>query len=567
MFLMSHSGSRFFLASVALYWSWLAPDLAAATHYVCDCGGGSDVDCQIGDDGAPGTMINPWRSYEKARIAFGSLSAGDAIRFCQGGAWDIDAGTRWVNTSCRSTNRCTVGDYAAPWASGDEGRPILRRLDDSHGFALEDGGNAEHEEGYIFENLVLRGSGNDSGWGFFLYNDVDDVLIRNLSISGFAIGVHLAGSNACNQSDPVCDGQNDRIHLRDSSIFDNDRQGWLGASNGTQIVGNHFEANGSTAIFDHNIYVSGSSGGQTQGIRILNNTLFRSALDSQGVCRGVSLVVHGEHDDLLIEGNEVWEEVGLAGGGCWGVAVDNGYGSAEGFSNVIIAGNTIRNVGNLAIGVGACADCTIENNVIIHDQAFGVTAIAAPDRSLGTGDLVQDDITVRNNSIWIGPASGGTGISVRDMGNDHTIVSNAIHYVGNNNNFNCIRADLPLSSYTEIDNNICHFPNAGGAEWSDGFGTAPDPLSAWQSASGFGSGSQLAAPGFSDPVNLDLSADSAGAAMVDGGHLGFSTAVDHDGFSRDPLPDVGAWEWGVTAGIFADGFEAADVSAWSGSAP
>jgi hypothetical protein len=460
-----------------------------------------------------------------------------------------------------------VGDYFPPWASGDEVRPILQRLDDSHGFALEDGGNAEHEEGYVFENLELRGSGNDAGWGFFLYNNIDDVVLRNLSISGFAIGVHLAGSNTCNQNDPTCDGQNDRISLEGSSVFDNDRQGWLGASNETRIVSNHFENNGTTAIFDHNIYISGSSGGQTTGIRVLDNTLFRSALDSGGVCRGVSLVVHGQHDDLRIEGNEVWEEIGLAGGGCWGIAVDNGYGSAEGFTHVVIAGNKVRNVGNLAIGVGACADCSIENNVIVHNQPFGGTAIAAPDRGLGAGDLAQDDITVRNNSIWIGPASGGTAISIRDMGDNHVAVSNAIQYAGTSSSFNCFRTDLPASSYTEIANNICHFPSAAGAEWSDGYGASPDPLSAWQIASGFGSGSQMADPGFSDPDSTDLSADSAAATMIDAGHLGLSTTVDHQGFSRSPLPDVGAWEWGITGSIFADGFEASDTSSWSSREP
>ena len=74
-----------------------------------------------------------------------------------------------------------------------------------------------------------------------------------------------------------------------------------------------FEGNGTTAVYDHNIYISGSSGGETQGIIVRGNRLYRSALDGGGVCQGVSMVVHGEHRDLLIEGNEVWEDVGLAG--------------------------------------------------------------------------------------------------------------------------------------------------------------------------------------------------------------------------------------------------------------
>lgn len=535
---------------------------AAQERFVCSCDTGSDADCQIGSDAASGSISEPWLTYEKARTEFSVLSPGGAIRFCRGGAWDVIAGTRWVNQSCEAGNPCVVGDYAAPWSSGDEPRPVIQRLDSTHGFALEDGGDAEHEEGYVFENLDLRGSGTGSGWGFFLYNDIDDVEIRNLSITDFGIGVHLAGSNACNASDPECDGRNERITLRSSTIRDNSAQGWLGASSGSQILHNDFEGNGSTAVFDHNIYVSGSGGGQTQGIRVIGNRLYRSALDIDGVCRGVSLVVHGEHDDLRIEGNEISEDIGLAGGGCWGIAVDNGYSSAEGFTNVVIAGNTVRNVGNLAIGVGACANCTIENNVIVHDQDFGITAIAAPDRSLGSGDLPQDDIVVRNNSIWIGPDSGGTAISVRDMGNDHIVVSNAIHYDGSSSSFNCLNVDLPLGSYQEIDHNICHFPNAPGAEWSNSFGTSPDPLSAWQTASGFGGQSQHADPGFADPAVFDLSAISGASAMVDSGHPTLSSETEIHDLLRDTLPDVGAYEWGISP-FFADGLESGDTSAWS----
>lgn len=536
--------------------------VTAQQHYVCSCDTGSDTDCQAGSDSASGDIDTPWLSYEKARNEFSNLAPGGAIRFCRGGAWDVTAGTRWVNQACLAGNPCLVGDYAASWSSGDEARPIIQRLDSTHGFALEDGGDAEHEEGYVFENLDLRGTGTDSGWGFFLYNDIDDVVIRNLSIMDFAIGVHLGGSNTCNGADQDCDGRNERITLRDSTIRDNSAQGWLGASTGTLILNNHFENNGSTAIFDHNIYVSGSSGGPTDGIRVVGNRLYRSALDISGVCRGVSLVVHGEHDDLRIEGNEVWEDVELAGGGCWGIAVDNGYGSAEGFTNIVIARNTVRNVGNLAIGVGACADCMIENNVIIHDQDFGITGIAAPNRSLGAGDLPQDDIVVRNNSIWIGPDSGGTAISVRDMGNNHIVVGNSIHYAGTSSSFNCLRVDLPPGDYQDIDHNICHFPNAPGAEWSDGYGTSPDPLSAWQTASGFGDLSQMIDPAFTDPTNSNLAAASEVSPMVDTGHPTLSSSTEISGVPRGPQPDVGAYEWRNDTWLFADGFESGGFSLW-----
>jgi len=538
---------------------------AGAEFHVCSCDTGADVDCVTGSDGAAGSPAAPWLTFEKARLEFADLAAGDAIRFCRGGAWDIDAGTRWVNVNCEATAPCVVGDYSALWASGDEARPILTRTDGAHGFALEDGGDAEHEEGYLFENLDLRGT--PTGWGFFLYNDIDDVTLRNLSITDFGIGVHLAGSNACNGGDPECDGRNERIVLEDSYIGRNEDQGWLGASSGSKILRNSFEANGSTAVFDHNIYVSGSGEGQTQGVEVVGNTLYQSALDSDGVCRGVSLVVHGTHDDLLIADNIVREDVGFAGQGCWGIAIDNGYSSAEGFTNVVIRGNTVLNVGNVAIGVGSCVDCTIENNVIVHQQEFGVTAIAAPDRSPGDGDLEQDNITVRNNSIWIDTASGATAIYVREFGDDHVVVSNAIHNTGASSGFNCLDVDLPPSAYTEIDHNLCWFPDAPNAEWANGFGSSPDALQAWRNATGFGDESAMADPGFADPAAFDLAAASEAVAMIDAGHPSLSSSTGFGGSTRGADPDAGAWEWGAGELIFIDGFESGDTSVWDVTVP
>jgi hypothetical protein len=531
----------------------------AAEIFVCDCKAEADPDCVAGSDSGTGSEIDPWQSYEAARIAFGSIAPGDAIRFCRGGVWNVSAGTRWINSSCQAESRCVVADYSPPWGSGDEARPRLIRIDGSHGFALEDGGNAEHEEGYLFENLDLRSTTGD-GNGFFLYNDIDDVEIRNVSIDGFAIGVHLAGSNPCS-ADPDCDGKNDRLVLRNARITNNVAQGWLGASNGTQILDSIFEGNGTTAVYDHNIYISGSSGGQTEGMVVRHNRLHRSAIDGSGACQAVSLVVHGEHRDLLIEGNEIWEDVGLAGQGCWGIAVDPGYGSAEGFIGVTIRGNRVENTGNMLIGVAACQDCLIENNIVINRQDFAAIAIAAPDRALGSGDLEQDAVVIRNNSILVG-GGGGTAILLGGQGDEHIVVSNAIYYTGASSSFNCFRFELSLSAYAAIDNNICYTPAAASADWVDGYGG----LAAWRTASGFDLNSFSGNPGFSDPLAGDLSAISATALLVDNGHPSLSSPIEIGGLPRPQPPDIGAHEYGVD-GIFSDGFESGGLTFWSRSVP
>jgi hypothetical protein len=538
------------LAFAAAGLALLAPrEGRAATYHVCDCTGDADADCAAGDDAADGTTpATPWRTYEKARGGFGNLAAGDSILFCDGGAFDIPTGGRWVNTACRADNPCTVSDYAPPWGSGDEERPLLVRSGTGHAFALEDGGDAEHEEGYVLSNLrlVCATCGSEDGWAFFLYNDIDDVVIENVLMDGFSIGVHQAGSNACSD-DPLCDGKNARLTVRGCTIINSISQGFLGSGDGTVIEGNYFENNGTREIFDHNLYYSGSQEGET-GSRIVGNELYRSAVNADGQCAAVSLVVHGTHTDLLIEGNLVREDPGLAGAGCWGIAVDGGYDEPESFTGVVIRGNEVRNVGNTAIGVSSCVSCLIENNVVVSEQeGFGTIGIAVPDRDRGEGDAETTNADVRNNSIYMS-GGGGTGISVGTEGAGHMIVSNAILYAGTDPGWQCLSAGLAPSSYEAIDYNICFFPSAGsGAEWEQGSGASPDPLGAWQAASGFDGSSRLADPGFTSPGGPDfnLRASSADAAMVDAGHPTLSSAVDFDGNARDSSPDVGAFEHGA----------------------
>ena len=517
----------------------------ANSYYVCSCASDADSDCQAGDDNGTGTLNDPWETYAQARQTFGTLAAGESILFCEGGAWELtDNDTRWVNGNCQADNRCLVGSYTPTWASGDEARPIINQTIDGNLFRLEDGGDAEHEEGYIIENLDLR-SLISTRSGIFLYNDIDDVEIRNVNIQGFRLGVQLGNANPCS-ADPECDGRNERITLRDSTILNNTSQGWLGASNGTQIINNYFEGNGDANQFDHNIYISGSAGEQTHGMRIIGNQLYRSSQGNTNNCDGVSLVVHGVHDDLVIEGNEIWEDAGTANGGCWGIAVDNGYSDEpEAFTNIIIRNNVVRNVGNLSIGVGACADCLIENNIIINEQTYGVTAIAAPDRALLAGDLPQDNITIRNNSIWLN-AVGSRGILVNDLGDNHVVVSNAIYYAGTSDNFDCFSVNLPTAAFDAFDYNLCYYPNASGADWSSQDSTLND----WQTNTGFDLNSWNADPGFTNPAVGDFTAVSASATIVDNGHPTLSSTQDINGGFRTPPSDIGAHEWEML--LFSD---------------
>jgi len=287
---------------------------------------------------------------------------------------------------------------------------------------MEDGGNADHDEGYVISNLILRGTG---GRGIFIYNDADFIDILDVEIYGFQIGIHLAGSNPANAGS---DGRNSDLRVRRVFIHDNNDQGFLGGGDNLLIEDSLFVNNGfDSAVFNHNIYLNGAGGAVSNEI-VRNNKLYQSAMVG-GECSGVSLVAHGFHTNLLIENNVVWEDVGAVGPGCWGIAIDNGYGgTSELFPGLIIRGNTVVNTGNMAIGCAVCQDVIIENNTIVHQSEFGTEGINVPNRA-EPANPSSNNVTVRNNTVLYDSSGGGAGIELGDGdGSSYTSTGNNIYY-------------------------------------------------------------------------------------------------------------------------------------------
>ena len=450
--------------------------LFGATSYVCDCGPGADHLCVPGNDAATGdSPLTPWRSFVKARQTFTKLAPGDTIAFCRGGAFAADGGT-WVNSRCQAGNPCTVTSYDPPWGDGGEDRPLVITPANRTAFSFGDGGGADHEEGYVVSHLEVRGT-NGSGLGFFFYNDIDDVVLDSLVISGFSIGVHLAGSNAPN---PGSDGLNERITVKNSRIIDNSGQGVMGSCSGCRIVNNIFDNNGFNGGGGyHNIYWDGTA--RSNGAVIAGNILTRSAV-SAGKCGGGSLVVHGAHTDLTIENNTVQEEVGSASEPCWGIAVDTAYGNAaESFTRLTIRGNTVRNVGNVGIGVNACADCLVEGNTVVQGQPFSSFGIMIPDRARGPEDGMLDRVIVRNNTVTVANAAANTGLLFGGEGTGHVATGNSVTYTGTARGWSCFSYPLPGAAYAAIDGNRCTFPATANGLWEKTAGS----LANWQAVSGF----------------------------------------------------------------------------------
>ncbi len=512
---------------------------ASAVDYVCNCLSGADSDCVPGSDSNPGTSPSaPLRTYDEARSRWSSRPAGSQTRFCAGGSFTNTRDPRWDNRNCANGDRCVISDYTPPWASGDEQRPILTAGDNLRGFAFAHGGDARHTGNVLLENMDLRGSGQQAG--VFMHNDQNDIELRNLRIENFAWGVHIANSNSCVAGDSRCNGKNDRIFLHDLTILNNSHQGVLGSIRDGGIFNSYFEGNGRSNILDHNIYLVSSNGSV-----VANNRLYKSSVGraegGDDICRGTSLVMHGDTDGIIVENNEIWEDLGAAKPTCWGIALDNGYSKPERFENVLIRGNLVRNVGSVAIGVGACQDCTIDSNVVIFEQSeYGATAIVAPDRPPDEGDAETTRITVRNNSIYYAPGTTGLGINVGSTGTGHTIANNAIHYAGSNSNgFDCMALNSNTSRYVAVERNVCYHPNAPGVEWVRGLGR----LSDWQ-ARGLGQNSVNADPGFKNPAAGDLSAASSNSLIVDGAVSSLSPSTAFMGAARPGTPDIGAHEFG-----------------------
>jgi hypothetical protein len=523
---------------------------SAADYFVCDCAPGAAVACVAGNDAAAGTSpATAWRSYDRAQDAWSGLAAGDSLRFCRGGVFPIAGSTQWLNEQCTAAQRCTVEAYSATWASGSEARPRLVQSS-GHGFNFANAGDAAQDGGYRVRDLDLACTAcSNDDWGIFLFNDVDDVRFERLRISGFGIGVHLAGSNACG-SDPACDGHSSRIELLDSEIEGNRTQGWLGAGDDLLLSGNRFAGNGTGTVFQHNVYLS-QSNGPTQRVRVLRNELYRSAAVASGSCQGGSFAVHGEHTDLLIEGNLIREDVGGADPACWGLGVTPAYATPEGFVRTIIRGNTFRNVGNVAIALASCQDCVVENNVIASEQSFGGIGIAAPAVARASDDLPMTRLTIRNNALYLTAASS-IGIRLGDEGNQHVVVSNALQSTTSGGSWSCLSLNLAFGAYAAVDNNVCGFVAGPGREWEQGSGG----LASWRAASGFDMASSASLPGFAAPAAPDytLEAASAAAAIVGTGHPLASSPLEFYGGPRNPPPDAGAYQFGTTDVLFRDDF-------------
>ncbi len=508
-------------------------------YYACDCQAGADSACQAGNDSNPGTdPAKPWKTYDKLQNAFATIKPGDTLAFCRGGVFTGDTKSSWVNPSCKAETPCTVRDYTPPWGSASLAEPKIV----GGAFNLMNNGNATHEEGYQIMNIALDGGpGYTISVGLAIGNDITDVFACNLTLTDYQIGVFFADSNP---PDPGSDGKNARITVRGSQIFNNSNMGYLGACNDCALEYNVFDHNGDANLADHDIYVQGAADGNgnryvTTGERIVGNEVYHSAQGTGSSCYGDSLVVHGQHDNMLIANNTISQDLGAAQGSCWGISVTKGYSVPEGFTNITISGNVVENIGNVGILVAYCQDCVIENNLVIQGQTgFNSVGIQAHyNGDIDSTDTPMNAVQVLNNTIYFQTTpDGSVGISVGQQGTNHVIANNLI-LSSTPNIFHCLDYDLSPSAYYS-DYNVCWNLAGSVTDWEHATG---DDLATWQTKSGLDQHSMTADPmvKMAALTNYDF-APATGSPLIGAATPAHCAPVDFSGDQRPSPADIGA---------------------------
>jgi len=373
-------------------------------YFVCDADGSDS------NDGL--SPAEPFRTFLKGMSKFNGLKAGGSISFCRGGEFLVENEASIFNQNCLPSDPCVIQDYIGFNQVGNK-LPVLKSMAGVGVLKFSDGGSADSDGGYLIKNLELKANDIGKGAGIFIYNEVNDLTIDNLTINGFNLGLHLAGTGGLNEG---ANGVNDRFFLQNSRIINNSGQGLLGACSNCLITNNIFDNNGyERAILNHNIYI----GGTVENITISKNILRRSAV-IDGMCRGVSLVVHGIANNLTIENNLIEESVGVASHGCWGIAVDPGYSKEESFTNLTIRNNDVFNMGNVSIGCSSCVDVQIEGNRITTSKSLGGTFIVVPNKP--EDSVLSENITIKNNMMMHGDQEVGITAIITKLINDEPVV-------------------------------------------------------------------------------------------------------------------------------------------------
>lgn len=380
--------------------------------YFSDCQTGASPGCVAGNDANPGTEASPKRTL--AGVDVNALPSGAHLVFKRGGSWNWSNIVRFARPNGTVTP-ITIDAYGA----GDA--PLIR-TSALFAFEFSEWESTNVHGGYTIRNLKFDGLGTSSH-AFFLRGTVDGLMIENVEITGFAIGVNSQGSHPIRH-----------VTLRSSRLVRNHDMGILGHYSdfifeNNLVEGNNYIGGGG---FSHGSYLSGGS-----NIVIRNNQYLRnSVVTGSTTCTGGNMTFHGQIDNALIENNTIRQD--LADPGCWLMSITAGYNTAERFSNFVVRGNRLINGGNTAMAVNSAPGVLIENNVIINSQAALQSAIMLgnadfrdgtyPSGTYPNGDAADGNGIVRNNTVC--RSGGATGSAVTTFAAPNTSITGTVEPTG-----------------------------------------------------------------------------------------------------------------------------------------
>lgn len=504
-----------------------APVVASGpVYYFADCQPGAVAGCVPGDNANAGTSPQaPKRTL--AGLNVDALPAGTQLLFARGGAW-VDFGLIISNPNVTAERPLVFTSYASAW--GGSAKPWLKASASlTSAFVFGWYNETRNDGGYTIRGLKIDGLKADgsvtNGAGLFVGNNVHHVLLEELEISGFHIGVQ-AQENGANPT---------QYTLRNSHIHHNSGMGLLGDGTDVLIENNLFEANNfSGSAFNHAIYLGGHGrNGTVRGNRFLRNSVVN------GRCTGGNVTVHGQWDGLVIENNSIEQDASDMG--CYGFSINGGYNTPEWFRRLVVRGNRVINLGGCGICLTSAPGALVENNLIVNNQQAFHVAIVIPDRTPGEGDDADGGATIRNNTIVLQRAvAWNEAIGLRaNSGSGHTVVSNLIYFGTGSDPLHSCFSHQARSSYAVFDNNLCHHA-AGSGNWSQTY-----PTLGAAGAAGFDAHGLAVNPLFVETPSLQnnwLDLIQATSPARAAGHASLSSTVDRLGVTRPQPASIGARE-------------------------
>jgi len=518
--------------------------------YACDCqtgthGGSADADCVVGNDLNAGTSPSaPLRTFEALRSKVATAQPGDRFMLCKGGVFtEATGGNSWVNHNFTALNPGVAMAYTPPWASGDEGKPIVNVPSGQNGIDTNEGADTV-EHGYHFSGFALIGSGSGTvtggSDGFFVYNQVSDGELCDMVVKDFSLAFDNSGGT-------LATDLNKNWTIRNSDLEDNGGQGILGANDGAIYANNRIKNNGfANHTFNHNVYlVEGDT------VSFIGNELSQGAMYDDGTgrkCSGAELVLHGINANTWLKGNLVDDSGVAKTQECYGLQLVPGYSTAEININLIVELNVIHGVAGNGIGVAATHTAFIRDNLVLMTEGgdFGIVAsddgvcLVTNPSGCGDADARNQNVQIINNTLDMG---GGFGVAAMGSVSGGVVANNVVRSRQASGTAYCFAYDQTPGSYAFIGNNDCFRSTAGSLVWEYFTG---DGLAAWQTASSWDTASISADPLFTNVAGFVYTLQAA-SPLRNAGSNTYAPATDYLGISRpqETTADIGAYEYQV----------------------